>query len=85
MKRLMISAFAAIALRANATTMLRSHTPSTDRPVPAASVMSLQGRACPTSTSFRSRILTISHCFFRRPSSDIGKLRLITGMPRAAP
>lgn len=33
MKRLMISAFAAVALLAAATTMLRSHTPSVDRPV----------------------------------------------------
>ena len=33
MKRLMISAFAAVALLAVATTMLRSHTSSVDRPV----------------------------------------------------
>lgn len=45
MKRLMISAFAATALLAAATTMLRSHTPSADRPV--AAVMSLQGPGTP--------------------------------------
>jgi hypothetical protein len=47
MKRLLISAFAAIALLAAATTMLRSHTPSADHPVAAASVMSLQGPGTP--------------------------------------
>ncbi len=36
MKRLMISGLAAVALLAAATTMLRSHSPSTDRPVGAA-------------------------------------------------
>jgi hypothetical protein len=39
MKRLMISAFAAVALIAAATTVLRSRSPSTDR---AAGMMSLQ-------------------------------------------
>jgi hypothetical protein len=47
MKRLMISGFAAIALLAAATTMLWSHTPTTDGPVAAASVMSLQGPGTP--------------------------------------
>jgi hypothetical protein len=42
MKRLMISAFAAVALLAAATTMLRSHTPSADRPARSTSTMSLQ-------------------------------------------
>ena len=42
MKRLMISAFAAVALLAAATTMLRSHTPSTDRSVAAADMTSLR-------------------------------------------
>jgi len=42
MKRLMISAFAAIALFAAATTMLRSHTPATDRAVGFSDAMSLQ-------------------------------------------
>jgi hypothetical protein len=42
MKRLMISAFAAFALIAAATTMLRSHTPSTDHPVGFSDAMSLQ-------------------------------------------
>lgn len=42
MKRLMISAFAAVALLAAATTMLRSHTPSVDRPVGYSGSMSLQ-------------------------------------------
>ena len=37
--RLMISAFAAIALLAAATTMLRSHAPSADRPAASAGVM----------------------------------------------
>ena len=36
MKRLMISGLAAVALLAAATTMLRSHSPSSDRPVGAA-------------------------------------------------
>ena len=42
MKRLMISGLAAVALLAAATTMLRSHAPSTDRPAGAADVTSLQ-------------------------------------------
>jgi hypothetical protein len=42
MKRLMISAFAAIALFAAATTVLRSHTPATDRAVGFSDAMSLQ-------------------------------------------
>ena len=42
MKRLMISAFAAVALLAGATTMLWSHAPSIDRPVGPAGMMSLQ-------------------------------------------
>jgi len=42
MKRLMISGLAAVALLAAATTMLRSHSPSTDRPVGAADMASLQ-------------------------------------------
>ena len=42
MKRLMISAFAAIALFAAATTMLRSHTPATDRAAGFSDAMSLQ-------------------------------------------
>jgi hypothetical protein len=42
MKHLMISAFAAIALFAAATTMLRSHTPATDRTVGSPDAMSLQ-------------------------------------------
>jgi hypothetical protein len=42
MKRLMISAFAAVALLAAATTMLWSHSPSNTRPVKAADAMSLQ-------------------------------------------
>jgi hypothetical protein len=42
MKRLMIAAFAAVALLAGATTMLWSHAPSIDRPVGPAGMMSLQ-------------------------------------------
>ena len=42
MKRLMISGLAAVALLAAATTMLRSHSASTDRPVGAADMASLQ-------------------------------------------
>jgi len=42
MKRLMISALAPAALIAAATTVLRSHSPSTDRPVGAADIASLQ-------------------------------------------
>ena len=42
MKLLMISGFAAVALLAAATTMLRSHSPSTDRPAGTADVTSLQ-------------------------------------------
>jgi hypothetical protein len=42
MKRLMISGLAAVALLAAATTMLRSHSSSTDRPVGAADTASLQ-------------------------------------------
>jgi LPS O-antigen subunit length determinant protein (WzzB/FepE family) len=42
MKRLIISAFAAFALIAAATTMLRSHTAATDRAVGSADAMSLQ-------------------------------------------
>ncbi len=42
MKRLMISGLAAVALLAAATTMLRSHSPSADRPVGAADMASLQ-------------------------------------------
>ena len=41
MKRLMISGLAAVALLAAATTMLRSHSASTDRPVRAADMASL--------------------------------------------
>ncbi len=42
MKRLMISALAAIALFAAATTMLRSHTPAPDRAAGFSDAMSLQ-------------------------------------------
>jgi hypothetical protein len=42
MKRLIISAFAAIALFAAATTMLRSHTPATDRAAGFSDAMSLR-------------------------------------------
>ncbi len=42
MKRLMISGLAAVALLAAATTMLRSHSPSTDRSVGAPDMASLQ-------------------------------------------
>ena len=42
MKRLMISGLAAVALLAAATTMLRSHSPSIDRPVGVADMASLQ-------------------------------------------
>jgi hypothetical protein len=42
MKLLMISGFAVVALLAAATTMLRSHSPSTDHPVAAANMMSPQ-------------------------------------------
>ena len=42
MKRLMISAFAAVALLAAATNMLRSHPPSTDRLVGTVGMPSLQ-------------------------------------------
>ena len=42
MKRLIISAFAAVALLAAATTMLWSHSPSNVRPAISADVMSLQ-------------------------------------------
>jgi len=42
MKHRMITAFAAVALLGAATTMLRSHSPLTDRPVGSAGMMSLQ-------------------------------------------
>ena len=42
MKRLVISAFAAVFLLAAATTMLRSHPPSSDRPVGTGAMPSLQ-------------------------------------------
>jgi hypothetical protein len=42
MKRLMISAFAAVALLAAATTMLRSHSPTSDRPAGTIGMVSLQ-------------------------------------------
>jgi hypothetical protein len=45
MKRLMISGFAAVALLAAATSMLRSHSPSTSRPVATADVVSSQAPA----------------------------------------
>jgi hypothetical protein len=45
MKLLMISGFAVVALLAAATTMLRSHSPSTDHPVAAANMMSPQTAA----------------------------------------
>jgi hypothetical protein len=44
MKRLIISGLAAVALLAAATTMLRSHSPSTDRSVAAADVTLQQSR-----------------------------------------
>jgi len=47
MKRLMISGFAAVALLAAATTMLWSHTSSTDRTVGSAGTASLQGLHTP--------------------------------------
>ena len=42
MKRLMISAFVAVALFATATTMLRSHTPAAGRAIGSADAMSLR-------------------------------------------
>lgn len=42
MKHRMITAFAAVALLGAATTMLRSHSSLTDRPVASAGMMSLQ-------------------------------------------
>lgn len=45
MKLLIISGFAAVALLAVATTMLRSHSPSTDHPVATADMTSLQAVA----------------------------------------
>ena len=48
MKRLMISAFAVISLLAAATTMLRSHTASTDRLARSAGMMSSQGSKAAT-------------------------------------
>jgi hypothetical protein len=42
MKLLMISAFAAVALLATATTVPLPHSPSTDRPVGPAGILSLQ-------------------------------------------
>jgi hypothetical protein len=45
MKRLLISGFAAVALLTAATTMLRSHSPSTDRPVATADIVSSQAPA----------------------------------------
>jgi hypothetical protein len=42
MKRLMISAFAAVALLAAATTMMQSHSPATNRVSVTAGMMSLQ-------------------------------------------
>jgi len=42
MKRLIISGISTVALLAAATTMLRSHSPSTDRPVGAADMTSSQ-------------------------------------------
>jgi hypothetical protein len=42
MKRLMISAFAAVALLAAGTTMLRSHSPTSDRPAGNAGMVSLR-------------------------------------------
>ena len=51
MKRLIISGLAAVALLAAATTMLRSHAPSTDRPAGAADVTSLQQSPIPAGAS----------------------------------
>ena len=45
MKRLMISGFATVALIATAAAMLQSHSPSTDRPVAAAAMISSQAAA----------------------------------------
>jgi hypothetical protein len=45
MKRLLISGFAAVALFAAATTMLRSQSPSTGRPVATADIVSSQAPA----------------------------------------
>lgn len=45
MKRLMISGFATVALIAVATTMLKSHSSSTGRPVAAAAMISSQATA----------------------------------------
>jgi hypothetical protein len=42
MRRLMISAFAAVALLAAATTIVRLQTPTTDRPAVTTGMMSLQ-------------------------------------------
>ena len=51
MKRLMISGFAASALLAAATTMLWSHTPSTDRTGGSAATASLQGPHAPAAVA----------------------------------
>jgi hypothetical protein len=51
MKRLMISGFAAIALLAAATTMLWSHTPSTDRTIGSAATASSQGPHTPAAVA----------------------------------
>jgi hypothetical protein len=76
MKRLMISAFAAIALLAAATTTLRSHTPSPDRAV--AAVMSLRDPGTPDVNKLPIKDLKISHWSFRgrRDRSDPVKRRL---------
>lgn len=42
MKRLLISGFVVVALLATATTVLRSHSPATDRPFAASDMSSLQ-------------------------------------------
>ena len=51
MKRLMISGLAAVALLAAATTMLRSHSSSTDRPAGTADVTSLQQSPIPAGSN----------------------------------
>src|SRR5258707_7408657 len=65
MKRLMISAFAAVALFAAATTMLRSHTPAADRAVGSADAMSLQElHTAPGVNKLRLMMLRIRCLFF---------------------
>ena len=69
MKRLMISAFVAVALLAATTIMLWSDSPSADRAVGSGGMTSLQDpKPRPKSTSCPSKKLGISHESVRGPT-----------------